>query len=152
MWPTRFPRDHANGWRDSTFFVLACIAAVFHFPFQGTRDQIEGTPMQLEIHGQNLRVDDQIQGHIERQMEFALGQFDSWITGVTVHLEDINGPRGGVDKRCRALVTIKHGKTLRVEDDDVDFTAAINRVADRLRQAVGREVDKRRDKKANGKS
>ncbi|MBN2581194.1 MAG: HPF/RaiA family ribosome-associated protein [Pirellulales bacterium] len=108
--------------------------------------------MQLEIHGQHLRVGDQIQEHIQRQMDFALGQFESWISGVAVHLEDVNGPRGGVDKCCRVLVGIKHGKTIKVEDIDVDFTVAINRVADRLRQVVGREVEKRREKKPTGKT
>jgi putative sigma-54 modulation protein len=102
--------------------------------------------MQVEIHGQNLRLDDQIQEHVERQMDFALGQFDSWISGIAVYLEDTNGPRGGVDKRCRCLVNIKHGKTIKVEDEDRDFTIAVNRAADRLRNAVGREVEKRREK------
>jgi putative sigma-54 modulation protein len=109
------------------------------------------TPMELEIHGQNLRVGDRIQGHIERQMDFALGQFESWISGIAVHLEDVNGPRGGMDKCCRILVNIKHGKTIKVEDVDVDFTLAVNRAADRLKHIVGREVDKRRDKKSAGK-
>jgi putative sigma-54 modulation protein len=103
--------------------------------------------MEIEIHGQHLWVNSRIQEHIERQMDFALGQFNSWISGVAVHLEDVNGPRGGVDKRCRILVNIKHGKTIKVENVDVDFTAAINRAADRLRSVVGREVDKRREKK-----
>jgi hypothetical protein len=34
-----------------------------------------------------------------------------------------------------------------VEDIDADFTIAINRAADRLGQAISREVDKRREKK-----
>jgi putative sigma-54 modulation protein len=106
--------------------------------------------MQLAIHGQHLRLDSQIQEHIERQMDFALGQFDSWISGIDVYLEDVNGPRGGVDKRCRILVNIKYGKTIKVEDGDRDFTIAVNRAADRLRNAVGREVEKRRDKKPAG--
>jgi putative sigma-54 modulation protein len=108
--------------------------------------------MHIEIHGQNLRVGDQIQKHVKRQMDFALGQFDSWISGVVVHLEDVNGPRGGVDKCCRVLVNIKHGKTIKVENVDRDFAVAINRATDRLRQVVGREVEKRREKKPTGKS
>jgi putative sigma-54 modulation protein len=103
--------------------------------------------MELEIRGQNFRVGDQLYEHIERQLNFALGQFESWISGVTVQLEDVNGPKGGVDKQCRILVNLKGGKTLKIEDLDADFTPAVNRAADRMGQVVGREIDKRREKK-----
>ena len=103
--------------------------------------------MELEIRGQNLRVGDQLHDLVERQMNFALGQFESWIAGATVHLEDINGPKGGIDKQCRVLVHLKGGKTLKIEDIDADMTAAVNRAAGRLGQVVSREIDKRREKK-----
>jgi putative sigma-54 modulation protein len=103
--------------------------------------------MQFEISGQNLHVDQSIQSHVERQMNFALGPFDSWITRVTVHLEDVNGHRGGIDKECRVLVNLKGGKTVKVQDLDANMVSAINRAADRVGQAIGREVDRRRDRK-----
>jgi ribosome-associated translation inhibitor RaiA len=49
--------------------------------------------MELEIHGQNLRVGEGLHEQVERQMNFALGQFESWISGVSVYLEDVNGLR-----------------------------------------------------------
>jgi putative sigma-54 modulation protein len=103
--------------------------------------------MEIEIRGQNFRVSNHLHEHVERQLNFALAQFDSWISGTTVHLEDVNGPKGGVDKQCRILVNLKGGKTLKVEDIDADFTIAVNRAADRLGQVISREVDKRREKK-----
>jgi ribosomal subunit interface protein len=103
--------------------------------------------MELEIRGQNMRVGDRLHEQVERQMNFALGQFESWISAATVHLEDVNGPKGGIDKQCRVLVNLKGGKTLKVEDLDADIGIAINRAADRVGQVVGREVDKRREKK-----
>jgi ribosomal subunit interface protein len=103
--------------------------------------------MELEIRGQNLHVGERLQEQVERQLNFALGQFETWITGATVQLEDINGPKGGIDKQCRVLVNLKGGKTLKIEDVDVDISVAINRAADRLGQVVSREIDKRREKK-----
>jgi ribosomal subunit interface protein len=103
--------------------------------------------MEVEIRSQNLHLDEETQSHVERRMTFALEQFNSWITRVQVHLEDVNGPRRGVDKQCRILVNIKGGKTIKVEDLDVDMIAAVNRAADRLGQVVSREVDRRREKK-----
>jgi putative sigma-54 modulation protein len=107
----------------------------------------EGKTMELEIRGQNFRVGEPLQEHIKRQMNFALDPFESWLAGAAVHLEDVNGPKGGIDKQCRILVNLKGGKTLKIEDVDTDFTLAVNRAADRLGQAVSREIDKRREKK-----
>lgn len=103
--------------------------------------------MEVEIRSQNLHVDEAIEIHVQRRMEFALQQFNSWITHVLVHLEDVNGPRRGLDKQCRILVKLKGGKTIKVEDIDVDMTAVVNRAADRVGQVVSREVDRRREKK-----
>jgi putative sigma-54 modulation protein len=103
--------------------------------------------MELAIRSQNMNVDEATSSHVERKMLFALEQFDSWITRVAVHLEDVNGPKRGVDKHCRVLVNIKGGKTIKVEDTDVDMILAVNRAADRLGQVVSREVDRRREKK-----
>jgi putative sigma-54 modulation protein len=108
--------------------------------------------MELEIRGQNLRVGERLNEHVERQFNFALGQFDSWIVGVTIHLEDVNGPKGGVDQQCRALINLKGGKTLKIEDIDAEMIAAVNRAADRAGQVVAREVEKRREKKGATKT
>ena len=64
-----------------------------------------------------------------------------------MHLEDINGPKGGIDKQCRVLVNLKGGKTLKIEDVDADITVAVNRAADRLGHVISREIDKRREKR-----
>jgi putative sigma-54 modulation protein len=103
--------------------------------------------MEIEIRSQNLHLDEETQSHVERRMNFALEQFNSWITHAQVHLEDVNGPRRGIDKQCRILVSIKGGKTIKIEDLDTDLIAAVNRAADRLGQVVGREIDRRREKK-----
>jgi putative sigma-54 modulation protein len=104
--------------------------------------------MEVEIRSQNLHVDDATEEHVERRMNFALEQFNSWITHVQVHLEDVNGQRRGIDKQCRVLVNLKGGKTIKIEDLDTDMLAAVNRAADRLGQVVSREIDRRREKKA----
>lgn len=103
--------------------------------------------MQLDIHRQKVRLDQDLVERLERQMGTALNPFESWIANVAVHLEDINGPKGGVDQQCRVLVKLRSGKTLKIEDVDTDLLVAINRAADRIGQAVGREVDRKRDRK-----
>ncbi len=100
--------------------------------------------MQLQIHRQNIRLDQGQFEEIERRMMFALDQFDSWVVDATVYVEDINGNKGGIDKSCRVLVNLRSGKTIKVEDVDAELMAAVARAADRLSNAVGREIERKR--------
>ena len=56
--------------------------------------------MQLRIRGVNYGLDDGLKDHIERRLRFALGRFAARIHRLTVRLTDVNGPRGGLDKRA----------------------------------------------------
>jgi hypothetical protein len=57
--------------------------------------------MQVEIESRNLRLDPQVRGWIERRLHHALERFGARVLLVRVGLEDVNGPRGGPDVRCR---------------------------------------------------
>ena len=62
-----------------------------------------------------------------------------------MHFDDVNGARGGADKRCRIIVTLIPSGSIRVEDTDSDLYAVVARAADRLARAVGRELERRRE-------
>ena len=55
--------------------------------------------MWLSIHAEPLPIDEGIYERIERRLGFALSRFGDRIGHVTVHLNDVNGPRGGIDQR-----------------------------------------------------
>jgi len=97
--------------------------------------------MWLNITGQGLTVDAAVREHVERRMGFALGRFGDRIGRVVVHLTDVNGPRGGEDKRCRVVVEVLGYARVVVEDTDRDVQVAIERMADRVGQAVRRKLD-----------
>lgn len=78
----------------------------------------------------------------QRQLQFALGRFGNRVRTLTVRLSDLNGPKGGVDKRC--LVTVRLSRPRRVvvvEDVDANEAAVIARAVDRASRAVARAVD-----------
>jgi putative sigma-54 modulation protein len=97
--------------------------------------------MRISIHGRGLGVDGAVLLRVERRLGFALGRFDSRVGRVDVHLSDVNGPRGGIDKRCRVVVEVLgHGPVV-VEGTDASLPAVIDRAADRVGQAVRRRLD-----------
>ena len=60
--------------------------------------------MELEIRRQDAHLDAAMREFVERRIAFALRPFENRVSRVTVNLDDVNGPRGGVDKQCRRSV------------------------------------------------
>jgi ribosome-associated translation inhibitor RaiA len=100
--------------------------------------------MRLNIYGRGVAADQSVRNRVERRLAFALGRFGMWIERATVRLSDSNGPRGGVDKHCRIVVDLRGHGAVVVEDADRDLNVAVDRACDRVGQAVGRRLEKRR--------
>ncbi|MGL6094862.1 MAG: HPF/RaiA family ribosome-associated protein [Fimbriiglobus sp.] len=100
--------------------------------------------MQVDIIGRGVEVDDAVTQRVARRLGFALGRFGERVGRVTVHLTDTNGPRGGVDKRCRVLVDLTRIGPVVVEDEDSELGVLIDRTADRTGQIVRRRLDRAR--------
>ncbi len=95
--------------------------------------------MWVTIHGRGL-ADAAVRERIERRLDFALGRFGDQVRRVSIYLADVNGPRGGVDKLCRIAAELPgHGRAV-VEGVDDSLSAAIDRTADRVGQAVSRRL------------
>lgn len=100
--------------------------------------------MRLQLRTRNLRHDPSLSDHVRRRLHFALGRFDREVSTVLVRLEDVNGPRGGVDKRCTIDL---HGTKVgarRVEVEDTDVVAAVDRAARTAARLVAATLERRR--------
>lgn len=104
--------------------------------------------MRLSVSGAGVRIDDKLYSDIDRRLKFALGRFGKAIRQVVVRVVDINGPRGGVDKRCRITVALRGAGSDRitVKDTDDNLYAAIARASERAERAVSRAIELKRAK------
>ena len=98
--------------------------------------------MELDIRGIHIPLTDGLKTHIEDKFNHALGRFDRRIKDVTIRLEELNGPKGGVDKFCKVHAHIVPTEHLIIEEKDVDLYVAIDRAASRLKQVMSRKADK----------
>jgi ribosomal subunit interface protein len=98
--------------------------------------------MKIDMRGHRIDLTDTLRTYIERRLRSALGRFGTRITAVTVTLEDLNGPRGGVDKQCRITVALASAGHLRVEVLDAEVTPAVDQAADRIGRTVAREFER----------
>lgn len=100
--------------------------------------------MTIEIRAKGLALNDTIREHVERRMGFALARFSDQIQSIRVMVEDLNGPKGGVDKLCKVVATMSRGDQVTGEARADGVLAAIDRVADRVKRAMTRKLDRPR--------
>jgi putative sigma-54 modulation protein len=100
--------------------------------------------MQFEIHTKNIRISQPLRVHIERRLNFALERFAMRIAKVCVSVGDLNGPKGGIDKRCRVAIVLVPSTTIVMEAQDSNIYVAIDRVADKAGRCIGRRLKRRR--------
>ncbi len=101
--------------------------------------------MEIEVVGRNLRVGNDLSQHVQDRLTAALGQHTANIRTVRVQLEDTNGPKGGVDKRCQVRVHLRPTGDVIVEEVSDDAFAATSQAADRAKVAVTRALERRRE-------
>ena len=87
-----------------------------------------------------------------RRLLFALSRFSAEIRRVTVVTEDINGPRGGVDKRAAARVAFRNRGTLQVSCDAATFRESLTGLAGRVGRGVSRRLEMRRQRRNASRS
>ena len=102
--------------------------------------------MQIDIQARNFSLTDALRNFTVRRLRLALSARSEQIQWVNVRLSDINGPRGGADKRCHVQVVLAHLPDVIIEDIETDLYAAIDRATERAGSAVGRRLVRSRDK------
>lgn len=106
--------------------------------------------MKIDTRSRGFGIDDDLLVLVNLRFHFALDWVGSHVRRVTVYLSDENGPRGGVDKLCRAVVELWGGSTLVVEDRDSSMRVATDRAADRVGAAVRRALQRARVVRGRG--
>jgi ribosome-associated translation inhibitor RaiA len=101
--------------------------------------------VRIEVRGRAGLLSDPLRAHAERRLRFAVGRFASRVEKLTVRVDDVNGPRGGVDKECVIVASLVPSGGVKVEERDLDLYQAVDRATDRLGRSVAREVQRRRE-------
>lgn len=101
--------------------------------------------MRIEVRGRSRLLSDPLRAYTERRVRFAVGRFAPRIEALIVRVDDVNGPKGGVDKECEIVVKLVPWGGLKVEERDLDLYLAVDRATDRLGRSVARELQRRRD-------
>lgn len=99
--------------------------------------------MRLSIRSRKFRLSSALERYAKRRAEGMVGRFQDRVRSVEICMSDLNGPKGGVDKRCLVRVSGPHRLDLTIEERGSDMYGAIDRALARARHALAREMDKR---------
>jgi hypothetical protein len=103
--------------------------------------------VRFTVHTRGLELRSSHRRAIRRILSNALGRFTRRVRTIRVWLEDVNGPRGGVDIRCRIEVHLRPRGSITVSALAVDEYAATAAAADRARELVDRRVKRVRTRR-----
>jgi putative sigma-54 modulation protein len=99
--------------------------------------------VKLRIAARSIPLNPLIRELVDRRIHFALGRFAQRISEVVVHFEDVNGPRGGVDQRCRIEASVLPWGRMTAHATEPDAAAALSHASARIARRIKGEFDRR---------
>lgn len=105
------------------------------------RTEASQIPANIRLAGVELSPEDR--AYIRRKLGTKLGKFGPSIERVSVRVEDVNGPRGGVDQECRIKVVVSGLPSVVFEAREASVAAAVDGALDGVERAVRRSLQRR---------
>lgn len=100
--------------------------------------------MRVYIQTQGFDLTPAIETHVQQQVSRNLGSMEEQIIAVDVFLGDVNGPKGGDDKKALFSIQLASRLGIRLETLHGDLYTAVSRAARRAKQTVKRTVRKQK--------
>lgn len=101
--------------------------------------------MQIEIRGKGIEMTERLRDHTERCLNFGLDWVQQDVERVVITLSDINGPRGGNDKRCQLRIPLPRMRDVVIEEIAHDLQFAVTRAVDRAARSLERRLSRQRE-------
>ena len=92
-------------------------------------------------------VTEALRSHVLDRLQAALDQFDSSVRKVSIQLLDLNGPRGGENQAARVRVQLASAAPVVIEHRGTDMYAVVSHAADRVKNSVGRILERRSERR-----
>lgn len=108
--------------------------------------------MKIEVRTHGIELSPALEAHIRRRMKWSLRRFQGRLGRIVNRLRDVNGPRGGVDKRYRVSVRLAPKGKVRLQQTGSDVYEAVQSASTRLGHLLSRELKRRRESRRGRES
>jgi hypothetical protein len=99
------------------------------------------------LHGLGSYPNKERAEQIEHRVRTELKRAERAIELVRVYVEDINGPRGGIDEACRIVVQLPRGGCVAVAGRGSNLLATVSQTLVRAGLAVRRHIQRRKTRR-----
>jgi putative sigma-54 modulation protein len=93
----------------------------------------------LEFKGKSKRI-------VSSKLQIFMWRFRPYILQVQVRFSDVNGPKGGMDKRCTFSAEFSSPGDVTIISEGMEYIVAFQSGLARLVRSVHREIAKQREK------
>lgn len=100
------------------------------------------TRMNITIQAQGFELTEALRQHTMRRFDSARWTRD--VQQIQVRLSDVNGPKGGADKRCQVQISLANESDVIIENIEDDLYLAIDRACARTKRTVTKRLERRR--------
>ena len=101
--------------------------------------------MKPTIVARGLKLSRTLRKYVMRRLRFALNRTQHNIHAAIVRITDLNGQKGGIDKRCQIKLSLPGLPMIIVNEKGVDLIAAIDQAAHRAALAVDRSLTRAKE-------
>jgi hypothetical protein len=100
--------------------------------------------MRIDLQCNGVEPPSGLRDYVARRMRFAIGRFRDHIQWARIKVADVNGPRGGVDKRCVVQLRLRNRPDVIFAVTEVEARSAVDRAAQRVAQVLVRRLGRQR--------
>lgn len=100
--------------------------------------------MKIEVRFRNLEASELLRQYAVRRIQLQLSRFAAAVRSITVRLSDVNGPRGGDDKRCHIELSGPGLGSLAIDERSGNAYAAVDVAVERAARSARRELQRAR--------
>lgn len=94
--------------------------------------------MKSTIIAKGIDASQALRDYISERMDDALFRAKDSINYITVRISDMNGPKGGIDKRCQVNLSLPGMPAVVISEVSASIDSAIDRAAQRAARVVER--------------
>jgi putative sigma-54 modulation protein len=106
------------------------------------RTMESATSVHIRIHEPELL--DEVRAYVDRTLQTSFQRFAGRVRNVRITLQDVNGPRGGMDKSCRIQAQLFPSRRwVMHEVRDANIFAAITAALQRVKYTVRKAFERR---------
>ncbi len=106
-------------------------------------------PTYLRLQG--VALEDKTRDRIRTKVRTRFAKFSAAIERISVRVEDVNGPRGGVDQLCRIKVVLSRFPSVVLERRGTTLEESVDGAIDGAVRTVRRQLQRRRMRPLRGR-